>query len=313
MKKVSKLIYFTNGSIGDFLMSLYCCENVYLNDSNIQIHIITPRNKSLFIDLARGYPYIHIHEINKRNVWKLAPFLFSKNIVLVPPSPKGPKGFLSYISIVLSLFGERVYFGKGGVTFNPNQAYHEMLAEGLISVGMEIKKEKPQLIYLREDTGIVDTYNLVSKEYIVIHPYASHSGKSIHGSVLRSLITSVKEKYPHKQIVVTGSEGDREHLENDLRSVSGVQNMAGMVSIPGLIDIINQSYLFIGNDTGITHLACMLGVRSIVFAHAGTTKYWLPVYNEKVQIYSVLNKESKRDLYPFSNVTSEFVTKIIND
>ena len=50
--------------------------------------------------------------------------------------------------------------------------------------------------------------------------------------------------------------------------------------------------MYIGVDTGITHLASVLGKKSLVIAEQGAP-HWLPYYNDNaVIVYKVLGDES---------------------
>ena len=116
------------------------------------------------------------------------------------------------------------------------------------------------------------------------------------------------EKYPQKKIVLSGSREEavslKKYIDVDTQRVICV---AGKATVTELICMLKENFLYVGNDTGITHLACMLGVRSIVFAHAGTTKMWLPIYGTYTDVHTLPVVSIKRKLYPYQNVTPEFV------
>jgi ADP-heptose:LPS heptosyltransferase len=71
--------------------------------------------------------------------------------------------------------------------------------------------------------------------------------------------------------VLLGLEKEQDYLDEINSRVSGI-NLAGKHSIPEVISIIKNSIFFIGNDTGLSHIAGMLNIPSfIIFGPSNPT------------------------------------------
>src|SRR3989344_4610566 len=105
------VLYFLNGSIGDFLMALFLMENIHMspNGGDTRLFVVTPRNKKLFQALARAYPYVNLIEASRSTPYGLAVlarFIFTKNIVMLPPTPGTLPLRAKIIAKILSLIPE---------------------------------------------------------------------------------------------------------------------------------------------------------------------------------------------------------------
>jgi ADP-heptose:LPS heptosyltransferase len=56
--------------------------------------------------------------------------------------------------------------------------------------------------------------------------------------------------------------------------------------------LIQSAELYLGIDTGISHLACFLQARVIVVAHSGTATNWLPFYCPSATVLYRLEEET---------------------
>ena len=92
-KNYKNLIYFQNGSIGDFLMTIFFLENIYLNDNSIKLNVIIPKNGKLLSQFLERYSYINLILANRKSwkgligILKLSKFVFSKNLIITAPTP----------------------------------------------------------------------------------------------------------------------------------------------------------------------------------------------------------------------------------
>lgn len=117
----------------------------------------------------------------------------------------------------------------------------------------------------------------VRDPYIVLHPFGSTGWKTLKKERARAVVEGLRAAYPEHVIVVTGAAQDGA-VAYEL--VEGVENTRAMVSLPilELAGLIKGAALYLGVDTGITHLAAMMGQRVLALEHP-THPRWFPTYN----------------------------------
>ena len=80
------------------------------------------------------------------------------------------------------------------------------------------------------------------------------------------------------QVILTGSTDELStvHSVEEQMTVQSI-NLAGKTSLGGLAAIIDQLDLFISNDTGPAHIACALGVPSVIIFGPADYRRWAPL------------------------------------
>lgn len=330
MKNNRPIIYFTNGSIGDFLMSLYFVDLITarpLGSSSVSLdpafaghretptspmaalnmpntRIITPRNESLFKELAVQYPVI-VTECNSRtihglfNCFMLLPSMLRSNIVVIPLP-------LESVSFGTRMFAKALssFPGSNLIGFENNDGktlYPDMIASLAAKLGFADDlnaHERPRLRF-KKDQAILSKYGLIKGEYVILHPCGSNAARTLSADEMISIIRLIHEKSPSLKVVLTGSRKDRAYIEASISGASQINgvsrlsefivNLAGKLSMNELANVIEGSRLFIGVDTGITHVACMLNVKSLVISHAASLLQWLPYYDPNARIIYNVN------------------------
>jgi ADP-heptose:LPS heptosyltransferase len=92
-----------------------------------------------------------------------------------------------------------------------------------------------------------------------------------------SLLTKIAKEHPEYPILLTATGPDREQAEDIAAKVPGAHALINLpiLEVAGVID---GAALYIGVDTGITHLAGVLQQKSIIISHFGDPA-WIPTYN----------------------------------
>lgn len=81
----------------------------------------------------------------------------------------------------------------------------------------------------------------------------------------------------HLHIVLTGSQHERRYLDNLLEGLDiAASNLAGQRSLAEITELISKASLFVGPDTGITHLAAATGVPTFALFGPTDPKKWAP-------------------------------------
>ncbi|MBX9906621.1 hypothetical protein K2X96_01835 [Patescibacteria group bacterium] len=300
MNTNTNILYFLNGAIGDFLMVLFLMENIHKNNTGHRLYIITPRNVDFFKALLGAYPYIEVLEGNRNTVTTLAlKFFLKRNICITPPTPGSLPLATKVIARLLSLRGSLIGFDDGRVInralythlipFNIDKLYCELILDILLPLGFQKKQDTPYLVHTPMP-DVLKRLGLKKSEYIILHPFASSPIRSILGEELVALVDYIQRSAPHMRIVLSGSKQDTLQIPESLFQKTCV--IAGDVSVPELATLIDSSKLYVGVDTGITHLASVLKAPSLVVAHNGASN-WLPYYNENsIVIYQIKDDNS---------------------
>lgn len=136
--------------------------------------------------------------------------------------------------------------------------------------------------------------------YAVLHIMPQWRYKEWHNQGWREVIEFLNQR--KISIVLTGS-GDlkeQEKLQNLEKQLSTpLINLAGQLSLAELTELISKAALFIGPDTGITHLAAATATPTVTLFGPTDPKKWAPwPYN-----YA-------KDIAPFSSLGSQHVNNV---
>lgn len=111
--------------------------------------------------------------------------------------------------------------------------------------------------------------------YAVIRPGASHANKRWPTERFAAIAQWLREAYRIATVVNLGP-GDEE-IEADVRKhFSSIAPILNTLDLRGLIALLAGSSLFVGNDTGPTHIASALGKKCVVVFGASDSKVWSP-------------------------------------
>ena len=105
---------------------------------------------------------------------------------------------------------------------------------------------------------------------IAVHPEAGYPSKEWEECQFKELIQKLL-KDPQNQILIFGLSRAR-RISDFFSSSNQVVNLVGAVSLREMIAMISQCHLFIGNDSGPSHIAQALGIPAVVIA-SGTNEY----------------------------------------
>lgn len=297
LQTYENIFFFTNGAIGDFLMTMLSAEEVRKKASSGECTIFVPRSAPMLQGLCEGYPQIRVQAMN----WRMLPLLgvlvlknmSSKNLVVRQGVFKKSPWPTEILARLLSLRPMSRYVRflqdehqspERGVVFNPSILVYENLVRLMRAGGVEIPPEVP-MYHFKTDEGVLKQQGLVSSAYLVVHPAAFSSVRSLPPSRWASLLGLVAKNNPALKIVVTGSAQDRAFIQKFLPQVpqAHVVNLAGSLSMSELAQVILSARGFVGVDTGITHLAGVLRQKSVVIGNL-SNPCWLPRYNKNAII-----------------------------
>src|SRR6266545_6012402 len=84
---IRSAVLFQNGSIGDFLMSIFLAELLQKSGYADHITIVVPRNLNFLRGLIGAYPYISAIEVSRRGGWgQILKMMRHPNLVIIHPT-----------------------------------------------------------------------------------------------------------------------------------------------------------------------------------------------------------------------------------
>lgn len=295
------LLFFHSGSIGDFLMYLYLAEQFRQANPNVSVRIVMPRNAAFLRGFLKEYPYITIIEISKWKVWRLPQlFLRQRNLIAVIHPTIG------HIPVRIKILGWLLTRRPGTVLigfwdrgplcslyskmlrYDPETPYHETLNH--IAEALGVQRAGIPVLRFTPNPEVLAARGLRTDGHIVIHPGASTRARSFTAETIAALIQCINTHAPDLSIVLSGSETDRDLLAEASTHGRNVLCAVG-ASAEEIATIVGAARVYVGIDTGISHLACFLNVPAIVAAHEATQIVWLPWYAPTATVLYRLKEE----------------------
>jgi ADP-heptose:LPS heptosyltransferase len=146
-------------------------------------------------------------------------------------------------------------FFAGKCIMNPDEDLHEAERLWLLAKSVDARQHLPQKPY--PPTLSYALVELPPSPYLIIHPGANIPEKcwSLDGfAEVGRILTS-----RFALTVIVGAEGDRARCDALTQGIPGSLNQCGRYSLPQLATLSSKCALYLGNDTGSTHLAAATG------------------------------------------------------
>jgi len=290
-KRFETAIHFQNGTIGDFLMSIFLAEMLKKSGYVDRIVIVVPRNCNWLRGLLSSYPYITAVEVSRYRGWlQLLKIIRQPCLVVLQPA-------LGKIPLRVKVLGWSISRGYGSalvgfqdkspickalysktLVYDTDHLYSENIQNIMRVLDRPVLVDTPAL-KINPTKDIVRTFGLACTPYIVFHPGASSSKRAFTPPAAKRLIEHVLERNSEMHVVLSGSTAEENYI-GEIRS--GIEEQQRVLTAIGcsaqeIATLIRCAQFFVGSDTGITHLACFLRAPVIVTAHCGAAN-WLPFY-----------------------------------
>lgn len=121
----------------------------------------------------------------------------------------------------------------------------------------------------------------VPKPYVVFHFFAPSIRRSMPIVKARELLSQAQKNFPQHQLVLTCAPSELPRAKNIAEAV-GARVLCGL-SPGAIVSLIAGADAYVGVDTGITHIACHLGVPCVVLGNL-SNPCWLPYYAPQARI-----------------------------
>jgi ADP-heptose:LPS heptosyltransferase len=138
------------------------------------------------------------------------------------------------------------------------------------------RDEKPSSVNLssivKDNLGYLKRFNIPQK-YLLIAPQSSDRTRT-WGEYNYKLFCQLISKQVN--IILIGSEKKRLHIEKIKEGNDRIINLAGKLKLDEIRTLIKRCSLFIGNDSGLSHLALKADVPMIAIIGGGSYQRYFP-------------------------------------
>ncbi|MFC2093350.1 glycosyltransferase family 9 protein [Bacteroidota bacterium] len=124
-------------------------------------------------------------------------------------------------------------------------------------------------------------------DYITVAPLPSDVKR---GWGIKNFRELCKELSINSKVVLLGSNNDRKILDSISESNRKIINTAGLLKIYEVPSVISKSKLFIGNDSGLTHIALKLNIPMIAIIGGGNYGKFFPFVEKNSEVVYLFDK-----------------------
>jgi ADP-heptose:LPS heptosyltransferase len=300
--KNTKLIWLpSGGQIGNGIMIASLFAELLEKNPHLRIVWAEQRNAEALADIAKAYPAITVVSIpdNQGEACAIIDAHLKnkskKPVVVVPPiiavtGNASQPVHITNLAKIYEIRGDKViefrhptrdptwrHLSCTLVHYDDDVRYIDNLRGAMELAGLQTNPigSPPRMEF---DTLIPYNFPFREKPYFVIHAFGQGTTlKSMPIRRWRDVIWNLQQSYRSYSIVVTGAKDDGPYIKE---MVAGYKNVFPAIDLPlrEIAGIIDGAQLYIGIDTGPTHIAGVLGKPSVVIA-SQHDPVWLPDYN----------------------------------
>jgi len=127
-----------------------------------------------------------------------------------------------------------------------------------------------------ESDYLKSRFSFIDIPYIVIHPGSGSQHKCVASSLLGEIAERLLE-HPGMTLVILSGPADQCQVNSFLDEIHcGNSHLVSNQSLSTVAMLLKKSALYIGHDSGISHLAAGVGTPSIVLFGPTKSDYWAP-------------------------------------
>ena len=274
-------------SIGDVVLTLPALQALHDWRPDLRIHTLV---EPLCVPLVEGHPAI-AEVIVLRKFWDTVRQLRPRHFAIAFNMHGGPtSAFLTRLSgaAVRVCWAQRqfssfynvqvpIHFPVAGRA-EMHTAEHRL--QQFLYTGLPEKPLPPATVYVNANAADLVRQKLAEQRispgapYAVLRPGASQANKRWPVQRFAGIAPWLQEAHGIATVVNLGP-GD-EHIRDDVKKHFASDVIMGDLDLRGLIALLAGSSLFLGNDTGPTHIAAALGKKCVVIFGASDSKMWSP-------------------------------------
>ncbi len=302
--KQTDIWFFVGHSIGVTLLGIHTLEAGFFSlpgEQRGKLFLVVNGDKTqLYQDILNQYPHITLVTISRRSAGTLMKIVlnrFGRKQLVLHPLSFGSVHFihalLTRIIICAHLSSRSIVFGMPSLfnrfwftdvlTPKLDQSIFTSMEQAVATSGISVHTRTPHLLYAVTPPAPI----LISTKqpYIVIHPFAANAIRSLPRERWLAILNFLYIHYPQYQIIISGSPNDRVEAMILIEQSKGIKYFSEDLfsSFLPKVGMIAKASLYIGVDTGPTHVAAHVGVPTIVIGN-NSNPCWLPTYNNDVTI-----------------------------
>jgi ADP-heptose:LPS heptosyltransferase len=275
-------------SIGDVVLTLPAIQALHDWRPDLRIHMLV---EPLSAPLLEGHPAIR-EVIVLRKLWETVRLLRRREFSIAFNMHGGPtSAFLTRLSgaPVRVCWAQRqfssfynvhvpIHFPVAG-RIEMHTAEHRL--QQLLYTGLPERPLPAAKVYVNTDAAELVRRTLAEKgigpdqPYAVMRPGASEANKRWPTERFAAIAQWLREAHGIATVVNLGP-GDEQIAAEVRQRFAGLGTIVSDLELRGLVALLAGSSLFIGNDTGPTHIAAALGKKSVVIFGASDSKVWSP-------------------------------------
>ena len=268
-------LIITLSNIGDLIMTTPIFEALNKSFPGIKINAVGDKRSSILLEF---FPYVdQIFNKNKKaNLREMVSFInllrqIKYDLILDLRTP-----FLPFL-----LRGRKRLMKFSTLNKNEHSVYqHFSILQGILP---DWKNPPPCRLYLPKTVEIaLDLdYGLNSdSKLFVVAPGANWSEKIWPGVKFGKLIRAILDKKIATRVILLGSDFDAK-IKLDLEMMVGnVLDLRGKTKLLEAASIMNRAKLFIGNDSGLGHMAASVGCKTLTLFGPGNYQRYRPWHSE---------------------------------
>ena len=305
-------MYLDLGFLGDTVHSMPALWMVRQAYPDAELHCvvsehITPLLECLpWVDQAWGYPRFPKHATLRQNLRFLARLRREKFDVLINLNKSDRSGWLTFFSGARERLGwtTRRWFWRQRFT----QCVSHAVSRELIYIQKCRCLEKAGFPFTQPEFHVQIDPNHLQKAgiatadvrtYFHLSPFTTDDRKELPLAQLVEFITGLQERWPDKELVLSGAPSDRERG----KMASLLQQLprppwrvfAGELSLLQLAAVIQHSALHLCGDTGTLHLGLMTGTPTVSwFRPNPKTEMWIPTGDRHRTVFGTGNDPHAR-------------------
>jgi len=275
-------------SIGDVVLTLPALQALHDWRPDLRIHMLV---EPLSAPLLEEHPAI-AEVIVLRKFWETVRLLRRRDLSIAFNMHGGPtSAFLTRLSgaPVRVCWAQRqfssfynvhvpIHFPVAG-RIEMHTSEHRL--QQLLYTGLPEMPLPAANVYVNTDAAELVRRKLAEKEigpdqpYAVIRPGASQANKRWPTERFAAIAQWLREAHGIATVVNLGP-GDEQMAAEVKQRFAGLGIIVSDLELRGLVALLAGSSLFIGNDTGPTHMAAALGKKCVVVFGASDSKVWSP-------------------------------------
>jgi heptosyltransferase-3 len=281
-KVAARILVIRGGAIGDFILTLPAIRLLREDFPAAHIEVLGYRH---IIAVAEGRYYVHAARSIEYS--GLSGFFI----------PNGPlaadlveyfgsfQQIISYLYDPDGFFEENIrrcgvkHFLSASTTMDDSGHAARQLARPLERLALFLDDPAVQLYPAAEDRAVASRLlgDTAGKRYVAIHPGSGSEKKNWPLDRWIELAAWISTVDPKREIVLVGGEADRvrtDALQMAL-SKSRVHNAIDL-PLPHLAAVLERCALFIGHDSGVSHIAAAAGAPSVLLFGPTDPEVWAP-------------------------------------